>query len=502
MSAVRHHLLRIVGAAGGLLALGLVLWVGQLWWNSRLPETYNVMDYGTADYGGGPKPALHTGHVAHGLNGHGTTSLVRLAGPRDATPDARFTLTARRATVHMASGRTVAARTFDGRVPGPELRVRQGDLVEVTLVNLDIEGGVSIHWHGVDLPNAEDGVSGVTQDAVPPGGRHTYRFRADQLGTFWYHTHQSSSNEVRKGLYGAFVIDPRTREDAPDLDLSLVAHALGGMPALGTADEPVRRAVAPGSTVRLRLVNANNTPERFTLQGTPFRVVAVDGVDLRGPTPLRGASLRLAAGGRYDVAFTMPRSPVRLTLVDSKAAVALSPDGTADLSPVEPGPEFDPAAYGTPAPTPFGADSHFDRQFRFDIGRKPGFLDGRPGMQWTINGGIYPDVPVFIVRRGDLVKVTIDNDTSSAHPMHLHGHHMLVLSRNGEPVSGSPWWSDTLNLDPGDRYEVAFRADNPGLWMDHCHNLHHAAEGLTMHLAYEGVTTPFMVGGASQNHPE
>ena len=86
--------------------------------------------------------------------------------------------------------------------------------------------------------------------------------------------------------------------------------------------------------------------------------------------------------------------------------------------------------------------------------------------------------------------------------MHLHGHHMLVLSHNGTPVSGSPWWSDTLNVASHDRYEVAFRADNPGIWMDHCHNLSHAAAGLTMHVAYAGVSTPFETGGAAHNHPE
>jgi FtsP/CotA-like multicopper oxidase with cupredoxin domain len=466
-----------------------------------MPSTYNVMDYGTADYGSGTEPAA-AAHGGHGHAGGRGRSVAELVGPQAGTPDARFTLTAQHATVRLASGRTVEALTFDGRVPGPELRVREGDLVEVTLVNRDVEEGVSVHWHGVDVPNAEDGVSGVTQDAVPPGGRHTYRFRADQVGTFWYHTHQSSADEVRKGLYGAFVIAPREDPPAGALDLALVAHTTDGSPTLNALDEVGRRAVAPGTPVRLRLVNANNTPERLVLQGTPFRVVAIDGTDLHGPTPLRDVALQLAGGGRYDVAFTMPRSPVRLGIAGAEAALVLSRDGAGDLAPAEPGPDFDPAAYGTPAPTPFDASSRFDRRFRFDIGRKPGFLDGRPGMQWSINGGIYPDVPVFVVRRGDLVQVTISNDTKSVHPMHLHGHHMLVLGRDGRPATGSPWWSDTLNLEPGESYDVAFRADNPGLWMDHCHNLRHAAEGLTMHLAYEGVWTPFTVGGATHNHPE
>ena len=79
---------------------------------------------------------------------------------------------------------------------------------------------------------------------------------------------------------------------------------------------------------------------------------------------------------------------------------------------------------------------------------------------------------------------------------------MLVLSRDGVPVSGTPWWIDTLEVQPGESYDLAFRADNPGIWMNHCHNLRHAADGLTMHVAYEGITTPFKTGGTAHNHPE
>ena len=114
-------------------------------------------------------------------------------------PDFRRTLTAKKATVELRSGRRIQALTYEGRVPGPELVVRQGDLVEVTLVNQDISEGVAIHWHGVDLPNREDGVPGVTQDAVRPGERYTYRFRAEQVGTFWYHSHQTAAKQVRRG---------------------------------------------------------------------------------------------------------------------------------------------------------------------------------------------------------------------------------------------------------------------------------------------------------------
>jgi FtsP/CotA-like multicopper oxidase with cupredoxin domain len=494
-AVVRQTALRALAVVGTLVVLALLGVIGWAWWNSRLPDTYNVMDYGAHDLGGGAVPAGHQGHHA------GSASVADLRGPQAGTPDARFALTAQQATIRLPSGREVDALTFDGRSPGPELRVRQDDLVEVTLANEDVGGGVSIHWHGVNVPNAEDGVAGVTQDAVLPGGRHTYRFRAKQVGTFWYHTHQSSAEEVRRGLFGPLVIEPRL-DPPPSLDLVALAHDFEGTQTLNGNDGLARRKVAAGTPVRLRLINSDNTPQRFTLAGTPFRVVAIDGTDLNEPQPLENTRLVLAGGGRYDIAFIMPPAAVELAIEDTDAALALSPDGRADLPPPGDGTDFNPSAYGRPAPTPFGASSRFDRTFTFEIGRKPGFLNGRPGMHWTINGGIYPDVPVFVVERGDLVKVTIENDTDSVHPMHLHGHHALVLSRNGSTVSGSPWWTDTLDVEPEGRYEIAFRADNPGLWMDHCHNLPHAAQGLTMHIAYAGVSTPYRVGGAVHNHPE
>jgi FtsP/CotA-like multicopper oxidase with cupredoxin domain len=490
---VRANLLRIAAVVGGLLGLAGLLALGGMWWNSRLPSTYNVMDYGSHDLGGGSAPPGH--ESAHG------TSVALLKGPQGGTADARFTLTARQGEVRLASGRTIQGLTFDGRSPGPELRVRRGELVEVALRNEDVAGGVTIHWHGVDVPNAEDGVAGVTQDAVMPGGSYTYRFRPEQQGTFWYHTHQSSAKEVRRGLFGALVIEPPRRQTG-GVDLVALAHDYDGTATLNGSDRVTKKQVPSGTPVRLRLVNSDNTPQRFTLAGTPFRVLAIDGTDLNEPQPLENTRLVVAGGGRYDVGFTMPGSAVELAIQDTEAALALSPDGRGDLPPPTGGLDFDPAAYGRPRPTPFGAQSRFDRTFTLDVGRKPGFFDGRPGMQWTINGGIYPDVPMFMVEQGDLVKVRIENDTGSVHPMHLHGHHALVLSRDGQAVTGSPWWTDTLDVEANERYELAFRADNPGLWMDHCHNLKHAAQGLTMHLAYAGVTTPFRVGGGVHNHPE
>ena len=480
-----------------MLLVGVLAVVAKAWYDSRIPGTYSVMSYGAHEYGGGPAPASHESHGGDA----GTVSVTELHGARVAAPNHRYRLVAKEATVRLDSGRSVDALTFNGLAPGPELRVRQGDDVEAVLMNEDIGRGVTIHWHGLDVPNAEDGVAGVTQNAVLPGGRHVYRFRPEQVGTFWYHTHQVSSEEVKRGLFGALIVEPRSGPVAK-VDLALAIHTFDGIPTIDGWDGIARRAVEPGTHVRLRLIDTDSFGQTVTLSGTPFRVVAIDGTDLAGPTPIEHESIALAAGGRADVEFRMPRTPVRLSLVGTNVALALSANGKSTPPEEEPGPDFDPLAYGRPAPTPFDVSSTFDRRFDLTVNRKPGFFDGRPGLQWAINGKIYPDVPVFVVEDGDLVEMTIRNDTKVVHPMHLHGHHVLVLSRDGVTSSGSPWWSDTLNVLPGERYVVAFRASNSGIWMDHCHNLPHAAEGLTMHVAYAGVTTPFLIGAEHHNEPE
>ena len=109
---------------------------------------------------------------------------------------------------------------------------------------------------------------------------------------------------------------------------------------------------------------------------------------------------------------------------------------------------------------------------------------------------------MFMVTEGDVVVMRIENHSDDTHPMHLHGHHAVVLSHNDTAATGSPWWVDSLEVGVGETYEIAFVADNPGLWMDHCHNLQHAVDGLVAHLMYVGVTSSFRVGGEHGNQPE
>jgi len=165
---------------GVVASLAILVPLGWLWTRSLVPDTYSVMDMGYADYGGGPAGPGHEAHAAGptGAPGRGDVPVTALTGPRTGRAHVEVTLVARRETITLASGETVDGYTLNHSSPGPLLRVRQNELLQVTLINASVPDGVTLHWHGVDVPNAEDGVAGVTQDAVAPGSRHVYRFVA------------------------------------------------------------------------------------------------------------------------------------------------------------------------------------------------------------------------------------------------------------------------------------------------------------------------------------
>jgi FtsP/CotA-like multicopper oxidase with cupredoxin domain len=251
----------------------------------------------------------------------------------------------------------------------------------------------------------------------------------------------------------------------------------------------------------VRVINTDNGPTK-TWADTPFEVVAVDGRDVHGPTAVDDRAVVVTAGGRIDLELTAPADGSDVRVQVGASTAVLVGRGTAQVAaPPPPEKELDLLSYGTTAPLGFDpADA--TRSFRYAIGRRPGFVRGKPGLWWTINGHLFPHVPMFVVQEGDVVKVRISNSSGDVHPMHLHGHHAVVLARNGVRASGSPWWFDSLDVGDGETYDVAFVADNPGIWMDHCHNLTHAQQGLVTHLMYAGVTEPYRVGGSSDNEPE
>jgi FtsP/CotA-like multicopper oxidase with cupredoxin domain len=417
----------------------------------------------------------------------------------DATPgapDVALTLVARKEKVRLASGREIDGYTLNGSSPGPVIRAIQGQLIEVRLVNESVPGGVTLHWHGVNVPNAEDGVAGVTQDAVRPGGEFTYRFRVTQIGTFWYHSHQVSHEQVQRGLFGVLVI---TRPGDASLDVAALVHVYDGQRTINGRSGGVPVTAAPGSQIRVRVINTDNGPMPVWVAGTTYRLLAVDGTDLHEPAPIKGTAVEVTAGGRADLEVVMPADGTGVR-VEMGGPTSLEL-GAAPPHAAQPAQVLDLLSYGSPAPLGFDPAAA-TRRFGYSIGRRPGFVNGRPGFWWTINGHMFPDVPMYMVAEGDVVTMHISNSSGELHPMHLHGHHAVVLSRNGIRATGSPWWVDSLNVGDGESYDIAFVANNPGLWMDHCHNLTHAAEGLVAHLMYQGVTEPYTVGGASANEPE
>ncbi|MGW3347140.1 multicopper oxidase family protein [Nonomuraea rubra] len=499
-----------VAYAATAAILGPLVW---LWQGSLLPDSYSVMTMGYADYGGGPHgssspTAPGTGAVAHHEHvpqAESGRDVSRLIADPDRPADVALTIVARRQRFRLPSGRAFDGYTLNGTSPGPTIRAVEGQLVQVRLINESVPGGVTLHWHGVDVPNAADGVAGVTQDAVGVGGEFTYRFVADQAGTFWYHSHQMSHEQVRGGLLGALVVAPARREDAdagPIVDVEALVHLYQGVRTVNGHEGDLRIAAPPGSRARVRVINTEYGLMPAWVSGAPYRLIAVDGTDVNGPPQVRDEAVAVAAGGRADLKVIMPEdgSPVRVHLGGPSGIVLGSTSYHAPPVP-RPAATLDLLTYGARVPLTFDPGKP-DRRFDYAIGRRPGFLDGVPGLWWTVNGGLYPDVPMFHVTEGEVVRMRISNDSGEAHPMHLHGHHAVVLGRDGVPATGSPWSVDSLEVGVGETYEIAFVADNPGLWMDHCHNLPHAGEGLTAHLMYEGYTTPFTVGGRAGNEPE
>lgn len=434
-------------------------------------------------------------------------------------------LTAKEALLQINDKVKLPVYTYNGSVPGAQIRVKQGDTVKIHLKN-ELPEPVTIHWHGYPVPNRQDGVPGVTMNAIQPGETFTYEFTATVPGTYWYHSHQESAKQVDKGLYGTFIVEPRNEEKAdrdytlvfdewisnPDesnMDMSGMDHSQmehGSMNSMnhdmsmydiftingksGSAIKPLK--VKKGEKVRLRLVNAGYMSHKLHLHGHDFKIVATDGQPLKDPQPIKDELLNIAPGERYDIEFTA-NNPGEWLLEchgnmkgtgDMKVKIQYEGEkgNTDKANATENLPVVDMTSYGKQELGEFTLDQKYDVEYTMDLGTAM----GKDGMVFTINGKTYPETAPVNVKTGDLVKVKLVNHSpTDLHPMHLHGHFFQVLSKNGKPITGSPLIKDTLNLKPGEEYVVAFKADNPGNWMFHCHDLHHASAGMVTEVTYK-----------------
>jgi FtsP/CotA-like multicopper oxidase with cupredoxin domain len=493
-------LLCLLAAAGIAFGLGM--------WTSRYPDALNM---GTACDMNNMQQMNMSSTLCQAGTGN-NIPMASLQAPQTAAKIDEFTLVAKVAHLPFMPKGQADAWTFNGTSPGPTLRVHQGDLVVVHLVN-HLSVGVTIHWHGVAVPNSADGVAGVTQDATRPGQSYTYRFLAQDPGTYWYHSHQESFEETGKGLFGMLVVEPARPSTRDDIDAALALHTWNNTLTFNASTDTQQIHALPGQWIRLRLVNTDNTIHLLTLVGAPFLVAALDGHELNGPTPLTEVPLSIDAGQRYDLRFQMPqRGPVALFAANDngqyqpqpRLLVGQASDFQTHLVTPKAGQKiFDFTTYGHTAPDAITPSSHFDVTYTISLGYTFGFSNMRPGPVFTLDGDSFPHTPMLLVKPGQLVRLRFVNDADAGdHPMHLHGHTFTVLTRNGHPLTGSPVHLDTISVGPHETYEVAFYANNPGLWMIHCHNLYHANHGMDMMLVYPNISTPYSIGYTSGNFPD
>jgi manganese oxidase len=216
-----------------------------------------------------------------------------------------FELVAEEVQWETEPGRKVKAWAYNGQVPGPQIRVREGDRVRVRLLN-KLAQSTSIHFHGLELPNDQDGVPFLTQPPVKPGDSYTYEFTVPNAGSHMYHSHHNAAIQVGNGLLGAFIVEPRRplpahRADVDYVDYVMVlndgAHGYTLNGKSFPATEPI--GCAQGQTVRIRFMNEGMMIHPMHLHGIHMTVIAKDGWDQ--PMPWRCDTLNIAPGERWDV---------------------------------------------------------------------------------------------------------------------------------------------------------------------------------------------------------
>lgn len=415
-------------------------------------------------------------------------------------------------------GRMTDVLTYGGSVPGAVLRVKQGERLTIEAINR-LSQETTIHWHGIRLPNAMDGVPGLSQPAIEPGGSFTYDFICPDAGTFWYHPHVNSAEQLARGLFGALIVE-ETQAPLFDRDELWVLNdwrldegaelandfrdpfdqmhdgRIGNVVTLN-GKAPATWQAKAGEIVRLRLLNASSA-RIFALafdEKHPFFIIATDGQPCRPHQPA-GGLLWLGPGQRVDLQlFTLGDASGRYSVVDHRNANHPAPLVEILYSNVPSTRMVTPAPIQLP-PNPLtqpdlaSAESLSllltgGMQHGSDMGSDMGGdMSGGEGHNmpgfWQINGQTHQghdDPPLWNLALGKTYRITMKNKSDFFHPMHIHGMHWKLLSENGVAASDKVW-RDTLLIAPKAEAEVALVADNPGTWMLHCHVLDHQETGM------------------------
>ncbi|WP_246094129.1 MULTISPECIES: multicopper oxidase family protein [Mesorhizobium] len=451
-----------------------------------------------------------------------STTLLTTRSPRASELDERELKAAHgRASLAGPDSPWTAVWAYDGTVPGPILRVQQGRPVRITVQN-GLSEDTTVHWHGIRLQNAMDGVPGLTQAPIKPGTSFVYEFTPPDAGTFWYHPHADSLVQLGRGLAGAFIVEEAEpivvdrdlvwmlqdwrltadRQIVPGSGSTMDAAMSGRVGNVVTLNGtvPADQRVRAGERVRLRIINASLARiMALRFEGHHPIIVAIDGQPC-DPYEAEDGRLVLAPAMRIDVVVDMQGDPgKRHAVIDdyydglAYTLITLAYDNA-------------PPLRAHPLDAPVGlprnplSEPNLGNAERQEIVLQGGMMGGgklagvggmmgmaTPGMNgspaWAINGmsmtgdGHAGMAPQFTLKRGTTCHLTMRNETAWWHPMHIHGFSMSVLARNGSPVPHRQW-QDTVLLAPKDTIECAFVADNPGDWMLHCHVADHQMAGL------------------------
>ena len=350
---------------------------------------------------------------------------------------------------------------YDGTAPGPVLRVKRGEELRVRLVN-ELPEPTAVHWHGVRLPNAMDGVPLLTQEPVAPGASYEYRFRPPDAGTFWYRPAGNATKQAGRGLRGALIVE-ETAPVAVDRDVLMVFEdwylpdsriALPGGGHLTVNGAPAFELLArPNERLRLRLLNAAvRRMLTLRLERHAPLVMAIDGQPAE-PFPARDSRVMLGPGNRVDLL-------VDLTLSAGERAPILVEDGGGGGPIASVTYAGEPArAAPLPEPRPLPPNPLPERLDLRNASRHDLPLDAFA----PLAAPLHQRPPLFTVRRGRTVVLAFVNRAEFPLCVHVHGYHFRLLDRLDD--GWKPYWLDTLTLPARQTDRVAFIADNPGKWL-------------------------------------
>jgi FtsP/CotA-like multicopper oxidase with cupredoxin domain len=395
-------------------------------------------------------------------------------------------------SLEIGPGKTIGTVGYNGSVPGPILRFKEGKPVTVDVYN-DTDMPEVVHWHGQAVAPKVDGSVEEGTLPVPPHGHRQYRFSPSPAGTRWYHTHTMAHADLTRagfsGQFGFAIIEPARHEGAYDQEICIAAHqwepALGTMgppdngweimyssatfngKMLGSGD-PLR--VREGQRVLFRLLNASATDEiRLALPGHQFRVIAMDGNPV--PRPQTVDVLYLDIGERVDALVEMKNPGVwvfgavsdefrkmGMGVVLEYADKSGEPQWQAPANPGRGPWDYAQFSNDQPAPEP---DHTFEMLIRKIPGNKKDFN------HWTINGKSWPDIEKLRVEKGKRYRILFNNDSGDIHPLHLHRHIFEITQVGDKRMSGLR--KDVISVNRRSKAAVDFVADNPGSTLFHCH---------------------------------